>query len=193
MLYWYSLGWRLTLPAPPLTVSFTLPYTGAVAATAIWRDVESECIAVSDLGSFLSMKYEDKQSLIGFNKICTVSWHISVLMVWKHSLTGAQYNVWWQHGYASKYGHSIHQCIPRETWACSRHGTSIWRRAMIACVDRLALLRQHCHNPALHCAMMQFVLGLPLGLEAPVMTPNGVIFLFFSSGFKNLQFVQKNL
>ena len=25
------------------------------------------------------------------------------------------------------------------------------------------------------------VLGLPLGLEAPVMTPNGVIFLFFST------------
>ena len=28
--------------------------------------------------------------------------------------------------------------------------------------------------------MREYSLGLPLGLEAPVMTPNGVIFLFFS-------------
>ena len=28
---------------------------------------------------------------------------------------------------------------------------------------------------------VRLVLGLPLGLEAPVMTPNGVIFLFFLS------------
>ena len=29
---------------------------------------------------------------------------------------------------------------------------------------------------------MQFLLGLPLGLEAPVMTPNGLIFLFLLAG-----------
>lgn len=31
--------------------------------------------------------------------------------------------------------------------------TSIRQTAMVACIDRLALLRQQCHNAALHCAI----------------------------------------
>ena len=52
------------------------------------------------------------------------------------------------------------------------------------------------HCPALHCTAFSLLLlreglGLPLGLEAPVMTPNSAIFLFFllREGAQPCQFV----
>ena len=73
----------------------------------------------------------------------------------------------------------------------SRYARALHVRMLYNKAPGILLTHLQHHSPAIDLPLLPFNgLGLPLGLEAPIMTPNGVIFsLFLSSFYPSMQWL----